>query len=108
MSEGSLQALGVPDPRRFRMTITIDGVEPWEEHGWSGRELVAGDAMLRVTEPVPRCVVTTRDPDSGRRDAPTLKALATLRGRDDVTFGVWCEVVAPGRVLVGDQVAIAT
>jgi uncharacterized protein YcbX len=108
MSEASLYAVGVPDPRRFRMTITIDGVGPWEEHGWGGRELAAGDAVLRVTEPVPRCVVTTRDPDSGRRDAPTLKRLAELRGKHDVTFGVWCEVVAPGRVRVGDQVAIAT
>jgi uncharacterized protein YcbX len=107
MSEASLAALGVPDPRRFRMTITIDGVEPWEEHGWGGRELAAGDAVLRVTEPVPRCAVTTRDPDSGRRDAPTLKRLAELRGKRDVTFGVWCEVVAPGRVRVGDAVATA-
>jgi hypothetical protein len=89
------------------MTITIDGVTAWEEHGWGGRELAAGDAVLRVTEPVPRCVVTTRDPDTGRRDEPTLKRLAALRGRDDVTFGVWCEVAAPGRVRVGDQVAIA-
>jgi hypothetical protein len=104
MSEASLDALGVPDPRRFRMTITIDGVDAWEEHGWGGRELRAGDAVLRVTEPVPRCAVTTRDPDSGRRDAPTLKRLAELRGRRDVTFGVWCEVVAPGRVRVGDPV----
>jgi uncharacterized protein len=107
MSEASLEALGVPDPRRFRMTITIDGVEAWEEHGWGGLALTAGDAVLRVTEPVPRCAVTTRDPDSGRRDAPTLKRLAELRGKRDVTFGVWCEVVAPGRVRVGDQVATA-
>ena len=108
MSEASLEALAVPDARRFRMTITIDGVGAWEEHGWAGRELAAGDAVLRLTEPVPRCVVTTRDPDSGRRDAPTLKALATLRGKDDVTFGVWCDVVAPGRVRVGDVVALVT
>ena len=108
MSEASLSALGVPDGRRFRMTITIDGIDAWEEHGWGGRELAAGDAVLRVTEPVPRCVVTTRQPDSGRRDAPTLKRLAELRGKGDVTFGVWCEVVAPGRVRVGDQLAIAT
>jgi uncharacterized protein YcbX len=108
MSEASLSALAVPDARRFRMTITIDGVSPWEEHGWGGRELAAGDAVLRVTAPVPRCVVTTRDPDRGERDVPTLKALATLRGKDDVTFGVWCEVVAPGRVRVGDAVALAS
>jgi uncharacterized protein YcbX len=104
MSEASLLALGVPDPRRFRMTITIDGVDAWEEHGWGDRELAVGSAVLRVTAPVGRCVVTTRDPESGRRDAPTLKALAELRGKDDVTFGVWCEVVAPGRVRVGDAV----
>jgi uncharacterized protein YcbX len=114
MSQASLTALApaldgvVPDPRRFRMTITIDGVDAWEEHGWGGRELAAGTAVLRVSEPVPRCVVTTRDPESGWRDAPTLKALAELRGKNDVTFGVWCEVVAPGRVRVGDPVEPAS
>ena len=66
----------------------------------------AGDAVLRVTEPVPRCAVTTRDPDSGRRDVPTLKSLADLRGKDDVTFGVWCEVVSPGPIRVGHVVAV--
>jgi uncharacterized protein YcbX len=110
MSRASLEALApaldgsVPDPRRFRMTITVDGVDAWEEHGWGGRELAAGDAVLRVADPVPRCVVTTRDPDRGRRDVPTLKALAALRGKDDVTFGVWCTVLAPGTVRVGDAV----
>jgi uncharacterized protein YcbX len=108
MSQASFDALAVPDPRRFRMTVTIDGVGAWDEHGWGGRELAAGDAVLRVTEPVPRCVVTTRDPERGRRDVPTLKALAALRGTADVTFGVWCEVVVPGRVRVGDAVALAS
>jgi MOSC domain-containing protein YiiM len=37
-----------------------------------------------------------------------LKALAQLRGKDDVTFGVWCDVVAPGRVRVGDPVGVAS
>ncbi len=104
MSQASLDALAVPDPRRFRMTVTVDGVDAWEEHGWAGREVAAGGAVLRVRDPVPRCVVTTRDPDTGRRDAPTLKRLAELRGKRDVTFGVWCDVVAPGRVRVGDAV----
>jgi uncharacterized protein YcbX len=111
MSTASLLALGealeggVPDPRRFRMTITIDGSAAWEEHGWSGREVRLGDVTLRVVDPVPRCVVTTRDPDQGRQDAPILKALADLRGKDDVTFGVWCEVARPGVVRLGDAVA---
>jgi uncharacterized protein YcbX len=113
MSRASLAALGAAlgngelDGRRFRMTIEIEGVEAWEEHGWGGRAVHVGDAVLRVAAPTERCAVTTRAPDDGHRDAPVLKALAQLRGKDDVTFGVWCEVVAPGRVRVGDPVAVA-
>jgi len=107
MSEASLRALapalgGMPDGRRFRMTLTVDGIDAWEEHGWAGRELRVGAAALRVVEPVPRCVVTMRDPDDGRTDAPVLKALARLRGSHDVTFGVWCVVTRPGTVRRGD------
>ena len=109
MSRASLRALGaameaVVDARRFRMTIGIDGLGAWEEHGWAGREVRVGDAVLRVVAPTARCAVTTRDPESGRTDAPVLRALARLRGKDDVTFGVWCDVEAPGRVRVGDAV----
>ena len=110
MSGASLAALApaldgaVPDARRFRMTIAIDGVGAWEEHGWQGREIEVGSARLRGLAPVPRCVVTTRDPDSGRTDLPVLAALARLRGKRDVTFGLWCEVVEPGRLRLGDPV----
>jgi uncharacterized protein len=112
MSEASLEALApaldgaAPDPRRFRMTIAIDGAGAWEEHGWAGREVEAGSALLRGIEPVPRCVVTTRDPEDGRTDAPVLAALAQLRGKHDVTFGIWCDVLRPGTVRVGDPVRV--
>jgi hypothetical protein len=112
MSRASLAALApqlegrVPDARRFRMTIAIDGVEAWEEHGWPGREIAAGEALLRGLEPVPRCVVTTRDPEDGHTDAPVLAALAALRGKRDVTFGLWCAVAEPGRVRLGDPVTL--
>jgi MOSC domain-containing protein len=111
MSQASLAALApaldgsVPDARRFRMSIAIDGVDAWEEHGWGGREIAVGDVLLRGIDPVGRCVVTTRDPDTGRRDVPTLRALAQLRGKRDVTFGLWCEVARPGSVRLGDAVS---
>ena len=114
MSQASLAALApelggrVPDPRRFRMTIAVDGLDAWEEHGWGGREIAAGEALLRGLEPVPRCVVTTRDPEEGSTDAPVLAALARLRGKRDVTFGLWCEVAEPGRVQLGDAVQLRT
>ena len=113
MSQASLQALApelngaAPDSRRFRMTITITGTDAWAEHAWSGQSVIIGDVILRVIAPVPRCVVTTRNPDSGATDARILHALARLRGNDDITFGVWCEILRPGRVQVGDLVSAA-
>jgi uncharacterized protein len=110
MSEATLQALApefggtVPDPRRFRMTITIAGTDAWAEHAWGGQEVAIGEVILRVIAPVPRCVVTTRNPETGATDARVLHALARLRGKDDITFGVWCEIVRPGGIHVGDAV----
>jgi uncharacterized protein YcbX len=113
MSAASLAALAPElggaalDARRFRMTIAIGGVSAWEEHDWAGREIAVGDALLRGIDPVPRCAVTTRDPEQGTTDAPVLRALAALRGKRDVRFGLWCEVLSPGRVRVGDAVRLA-
>jgi uncharacterized protein YcbX len=110
MSDASLQALAAefsgtaPDPRRFRMNITVTGADPWAEHGWSEARVTIGDVALGVLAPVPRCVVTTRNPESGATDARILHALARLRGKDDITFGVWCETIQPGRIRVGDPV----
>jgi uncharacterized protein len=110
MSEASLQALAaefsgtVPDSRRFRMTITIAGTDAWAEHAWGGQKVAVGEVMLRVIAPVPRCIVTTRNPESGATDARVLHALARLRGKNDITFGVWCEILRPGGIHVGDAV----
>ena len=110
MSEASLHALAAefsgtaPDPRRFRMTITVTGADPWAEHSWSGQQVTIGDIALRVLTPVPRCVVTTRNPESGATDVRILHALARLRGKNDITFGVWCEILRPGRIQAGDLV----
>ena len=110
MSEASLRALAAkfsgtaPDPRRFRMTITLTGADPWAEHNWSGQQVAIGDITLRVLAPVPRCVVTTRNPESGATDARILHALAQLRGKNDITFGVWCEIIQSGHIRVGDLV----
>ncbi|HEX6744267.1 MAG TPA: MOSC N-terminal beta barrel domain-containing protein [Solirubrobacteraceae bacterium] len=110
MSDGSLAAVSEAldgadvDERRFRMTISIEGARAWEEDGWAGREVAIGTATLRVAVPTARCVVTMRDPDDGHGDLPILRALARLRGKRDVAFGVWCDVAVPGTVCVGDAV----
>jgi uncharacterized protein len=96
-----------PDPRRFRMLVELDGCEPHEEDSWSGSRLQLGDAIVRVGASVPRCVITTLDPDTGRPDFPTLDVLATYRRQDgQLMFGVYADVERAGAVGVGDPVAV--
>ena len=93
------------DSRRFRMLIEIDGCEPHEEDTWIGARVRIGEAVLRVPDAVPRCVITTQDPGTGVRDFPTLKAISAYRGRvsGGIPFGVYGEVMEPGDVAVGDR-----
>lgn len=112
MSRSSAVQLGAGDARRFRMLFDLDGSEPFEEDKWRGRELRVGGALLRVGGPVPRCAVTTQDPDTGIRDYDTLRAIRDLRGVREadgksLNCGVYAEVVEPGRVRVGDAVTFA-
>ena len=71
MAEATVAALApaldgvVPDGRRFRMNVTLAGADAWAEHDWAGREIALGEAVVRGAEPVPRCVMTTLDPESG-------------------------------------------
>jgi uncharacterized protein YcbX len=69
------------DARRFRMLVEVDGCDPYEEDGWAGRKVRIGEAVVRVGASIPRCVVTTLNPDSGEPDFPTLEVLAGHRKR---------------------------
>ena len=116
LAVGSLAALadqlGVDevDHRRFRMNFGIEGVEPHAEDGWRGRRVRIGEAVVIPQGNVGRCVITTQDPDTGRSDLDTLKALAGYRGDVEATeplpFGVYAAVAEPGRVRVGDPVEL--
>ncbi|HTU28949.1 MAG TPA: MOSC N-terminal beta barrel domain-containing protein [Solirubrobacteraceae bacterium] len=98
------------DARRFRMLIEIDGVEPHGEDRWLGRELEVGAARLRIHGNVGRCVTTTRGPESGDVDLPTLQMLATYRLHMQTTeplpFGIHGEVLVGGTVRVGDELVV--
>lgn len=115
LSTASLEAMraaaktdGPVDPRRFRMLFGVEGVAPHEEDSWLGRRLRVGEATVIPRGNVGRCVVTTRDPDTGERTLDTLDVLAGYRDAVETTeplpFGVWGEVTEPGRVRLGDAV----
>ena len=113
LSEASLGELarraGVDavDGRRFRMLIHAGGTAPHEEDEWIARDVRVGEAVVRVHEQVARCAITTTSPESGRRDLDTLRVIKGYRGvrdEDAIDFGVWGDVVEPGRVRVGDEI----
>ncbi len=100
------------DARRFRMLVEVDGVGAHAEDAWVGRTVRIGDARVRFAGHVGRCLVTSRDPDRGVIDLPTLELLGAYRGPGHVAsteplpFGIYGRVVAPGEVRLGDPVAV--
>lgn len=115
VSDASLEELArradtnAVDARRFRMLLGIGGCEPHEEDHWLGSEIRIGEARARLLGTVGRCAITTRNPATGERDLDTLGVIKSYRGQNprtqELDFGVFGEVVRPGRVRIGDPVA---
>ena len=87
------------DRRRFRANLYLDGLEPEEEVRWVGRRIRAGAAVLEVVKRCERCVVITRDPET---TIATPELLRVLTQSSETCMGVYCRVVTPGMVVVGD------
>jgi hypothetical protein len=105
------QEAGHPvDPRRFRMLIEVDGIDAHEEDTWVGRRLQVGRTTIGINGHVGRCIVTCLDPDSGRGDMPTLELLRQYRSdletTEQISLGVFGEVLVPGELRRGDAVAL--
>lgn len=96
------------DGRRFRMLIEIDGVQAHEEDRWVGHSVRIGGATVAFAGHIGRCLITSRDPDTGTIDLPTLDLLGDYRGdagcTEPLPFGVYGSVLEPGTVRVGDEV----
>ena len=115
VSRGALRRLAeqaecdTVDGRRFRMLIEIDGVDAHAEDNWIGSRVQIGEALVLMRGHVGRCLVTSRDPDSGVIDLPTLDLLRSYRESSATTeplaFGIYGEVISAGRVALGDRAA---
>lgn len=102
------ERVGAPvEGARFRATFELDtGSEHrYVEDDWAGRRLRLGAAELRVCGAVPRCAVVDLDPTSGRRDLQVMRALTASGG--ELVFGVYAEVIVPGRVGIDDRAELA-
>jgi uncharacterized protein len=90
------------DERRFRPNITL--ITDDSELSWVGRILHIGNGVrLRVTAPTRRCVMTTSAQTDLPFDPKIMRCIAQEAGED---FGVYAEVLQPGRVSRGDPVTL--
>lgn len=121
VSRASLEELGRQggggnpvDGRRFRMLFEVEGCGPHEEDTWVKQRVRIGEAVAYLRHDVGRCAITTQNPDTGAPDLDTLRTIRQYRGetanengKKHIPFGVYGEVVEPGRVAVGDAVESA-
>jgi hypothetical protein len=89
------------DPLRWRPNLYVEAVAGFakREADLAGATLGAGTVVLRVAEPIERCVATTYDVATGEQNPLVLEAVARRRGN---VVGVYCEVVTPGEIARGD------
>lgn len=96
------QALSLDlDPLRWRPNLYARAAagSTFKEHDLVGALIEAGTALLRVREPIERCVTTTYDQRTGESNPAVLRYVAQERGS---MLGVYCEVEVAGTVREGD------
>ena len=98
---GELHPAGRFDPRRFRPNVFLETLEPgFVEEAWVGSTIKLGGALIEVTKPCSRCVMTTH----AQEDLPVDRdVLRTVREQNDEHAGVYGIVREPGTLSVGDE-----
>ncbi len=87
---------------RFRPNFFVLAASDFtgDEDGLRDAELELGTVRLRVREPIERCVTTTYHP---RGDASDPEILRYVAQRRNAFMGIYCDVLEPGVVRLGDE-----
>ncbi len=93
------------DPLRWRPNVLVTALPAYagREADLVGCTLSAGGVVLRVEQPIHRCVTTTYDVATGEALPAVLREVALHRAN---VLGIYCEVVAPGTLAVDDIVQL--
>ncbi len=92
----------------FRANIIVDGEVAYEEDHW--QRVRIGEVIFRAVKPCARCVMTTIDPLTAKKDAAAepLKTLSTYRmlKPGKIIFGMNMVAEGSGVVSVGDELTL--
>ena len=94
------------DERRFRMNVTIDGLDAWEDLSWIGRAVRIGDVEFDVTGPIVRCLATHANPETGERDQDVMQTLTREFDQERPTMGVLAVPRSAGNIALGNEVVL--
>ena len=90
-------------PVRFRANMYVTGWPAWHEFELMDRTLAIGDVRLKVVKRIKRCAAVNVDPETAARDLEIPNTLQRRLGHMDC--GIYAEVIAPGTLHVGDEIA---
>ncbi len=96
----------VIDVRRFRPNIVIatdPGISGYIEENWKGKYLKIGDAVIGLTLPCPRCVMTTIGFGNLPKDPKIMRALVK---ENNHKLGIYGQVIKPGKINQADTVSL--
>ena len=92
------------EARRFRPNILVSTDQKgFVENDWIGKTLAIGDVLLKVTDPCPRCVMTTLPQGDLQKDTQILRTAAQ---QNNAHVGVYADVIQPGTISCNDQISI--
>lgn len=96
------------DVRRFRPNLVLDVTGPaFGDQEWIGHQVAIGDVVIAVDGPTVRCAMPLRAQPGGLERQPALfKAMSDLNETFPNHLGLYCSVVEPGTVAVGDPVSL--
>ncbi|XP_045616250.2 mitochondrial amidoxime-reducing component 1 [Procambarus clarkii] len=94
----------------FRPNILVNKIrEPYDEDGWEYVKI--GEAVFRHVSPCMRCIFTTINHETGKKDPnqeplKTLKTYRCIGGSKDPHFGIYLGLDLPGVISEGDEVFV--
>ncbi len=91
------------DARRFRPNVVLEGVPAWEEFNWVGQELQIGQAKIRISAPITRCLNIDVNPDTGEQNIKLFSLLKQHFQHQET--GVVAQVISSGDVAVNEILA---
>ncbi len=90
---------------RFRPNLVVKGCEPFAEDSW--KRIRIGGIEMAIVKPCPRCVVTTVDKETLKKNKEPLKTLNTYRKQQGgAMFGMNVIPLSEGEIKIGMSVEI--